>query len=148
MYSVSTILEIYISALPIWNIAELNHEEMGKLADQMLELNKELQQKKNKFINRVKDNLFATMGHVPLSKKTDTFYNFDFKTFVAELKKKKVVLSLLQQDEWEEYFTAYKKEINNLQSQISATDKEIDQMVYQLYELTDEEIKIVEESVK
>ena len=28
------------------------------------------------------------------------------------------------------------------------TDHEIDQMVYQLYELTEEEIKIVEESVK
>ena len=36
---------------------------------------------------------------------------------------------------------------NNLQTQINQTDKEIDQMVYQLYELTEKEIKIVEESV-
>ncbi len=70
------------------------------------------------------------------------------KQLVSELKKKKVVLSLVQQDEWEEYFNAYKTEINNLQSQISQTDKEIDQMVYQLYELTEEEIKIMEESVQ
>ena len=34
-----------------------------------------------------------------------------------------------------------------LKAQINQTDKEIDQMIYQLYELTDEEIKIVEESV-
>lgn len=31
-----------------------------------------------------------------------------------------------------------------LKNQISATDKEIDQMVYQLYDLSDEEIAIVE----
>jgi len=32
-----------------------------------------------------------------------------------------------------------------LQRQIAATDKQIDKLVYELYELTDEEIKIVEE---
>ncbi len=49
---------------------------------------------------------------------------------------------------WEEYFNQYKTEINSLQESINKTDKEIDQMVYQLYGLTDEEIKIVEDSVK
>ena len=37
-------------------------------------------------------------------------------------------------------------QVNNmLQRQLQATDKEIDQLVYQLYELSDAEIKIVEE---
>ena len=69
---------------------------------------------------------------------------YAFKTLIAELKKKKVNISLVQQDEWEEYFTSYKTEINNLQAQIKQTDNEIDQMVYELYELTEDEIKIVE----
>lgn len=33
---------------------------------------------------------------------------------------------------------------NNLQRQIDATDRQIDLLVYELYGLTDEEIKIVE----
>ena len=33
-----------------------------------------------------------------------------------------------------------------LQRQLDATDRQIDQLVYQLYGLTDEEIKIVEEA--
>ena len=37
-----------------------------------------------------------------------------------------------------------KKEVQALQNQINITDKEIDQMVYKLYDLTEEEIKIVE----
>jgi hypothetical protein len=36
------------------------------------------------------------------------------------------------------------QEKNLLQRQIEATDKQIDQLVYKLYDLTDEEIKIVE----
>jgi hypothetical protein len=34
------------------------------------------------------------------------------------------------------------------QHQIDATDKQIDQLVYELYGLTDKEIRIVEESTK
>ena len=37
-----------------------------------------------------------------------------------------------------------KTEINQLQTQIDATDKEIDHKVYELYGLTEEEIGIVE----
>lgn len=39
------------------------------------------------------------------------------------------------------------KEIEDLENKIEKTDQEIDQMVYDLYNLTDEEIKIVEESL-
>lgn len=38
----------------------------------------------------------------------------------------------------------YKKPL--IQRQIDATDKQIDQLVYELYGLTDEEIRIVEEA--
>ncbi|MBE7506846.1 MAG: N-6 DNA methylase [Planctomycetia bacterium] len=39
-------------------------------------------------------------------------------------------------------------ETRSIQRQIEATDRQIDQLVYQLYGLTDEEIRIVEESTK
>ena len=64
---------------------------------------------------------------------------------MGELKKQKINLSLSQQDEWEDYFSSSKTDINNLQYVSNKADKEIDQMVYELYGLTEEEIKIVEE---
>ena len=42
--------------------------------------------------------------------------------------------------------TAHEKTI--LQRQITATDNRIDKLVYELYGLTDEEIKIIEDSTK
>jgi hypothetical protein len=45
-----------------------------------------------------------------------------------------------------QYFNKKKTEANALQSEINRIDKEIDQMVYQLYGHTPEEIAIVENS--
>jgi hypothetical protein len=44
-----------------------------------------------------------------------------------------------------DYFNKKKEETNTLQSEIDRTDKEIDQVVYELYGLTEEEIRIVED---
>jgi len=130
--------------LPIKEISSESQLPFIEKADQMLSLNKQLQEKKNKFLNRIKSNLEIEK----ITKKLDAFYNFDFKTFLSELKKQKIKLFLKQQDEWEDYFNSYKKEINELQFQINKTDNEIDRMVYELYGLTDDEIKIVEEFSK
>lgn len=50
--------------------------------------------------------------------------------------------------DWHKALSAVKTpdEKNALQRQIDATDKEIDQLVYELYGLSDEEIRIVEEA--
>lgn len=55
-------------------------------------------------------------------------------------------LSKLDEMEWMEVFEAQKAEAVQLQEQeqINKTDKEIDQIVYELYGLSEEEIKIVE----
>jgi type II restriction/modification system DNA methylase subunit YeeA len=53
---------------------------------------------------------------------------------------------LSEEAEWETYFTSEAKKALEIKSLIEKTDKEIDQMVYALYELTEDEIKIVEES--
>lgn len=91
-------------------------------------------------MQRLKDNV----PNVKINSTLETFDLFDFTKFITELKKQKIVLSLREQDEWEDFFNDYKQQCNELSAQISATDREIDKMVYELYGLTDEEIAIVE----
>lgn len=59
-----------------------------------------------------------------------------------------IVPTLTKKDEfeWLDLFEENKQKAQELQSQINQTDKEIDAMVYELYGLTEEEIKIVENS--
>ena len=47
-------------------------------------------------------------------------------------------------NDWKALFENDKKEVLEIQNQINITDKEIDQMVYKPYDLTEDEIRIVE----
>ena len=128
------------SRIPLRKLTPAGQEPYIKIADKLIAQHKQLKEKSGIFQSRIKSN-FAIEK---ISTKLETFHEHDFKTFVAELKKQKVSPTLKQQDEWEEYFNSYKKEINDLQAEIAKTDKEIDRMVYKLYGLTEEEIRVVE----
>lgn len=130
----------YIKQIRFPKLSTTDQQPFIDLADKMLSLNKDLQDKRARFIRRLQDN----MPEIKINGTLETFDTFDFAGFVAELKKQKIKLSLVQQDEWEEYFNQYKAACNELSAKIAATDKEIDSRVYALYGLTDEEIKIIE----
>ena len=74
------------------------------------------------------------------------WYTQSFEDFLKELEKQKIKLSLQEQAEWLPYFNEEKQKVETIRSLIAKTDTEIDRMVYELYELTDEEIKIVEQN--
>ena len=111
------------------------------LADTMLTLNKQLQEKRSRFLRRLSENFEG----VKITTALQSFDQLDFKAFLAELKKQKIKLSLSQQDEWEDYFNQYREACNQLSAQIAQTDNEIDQRVFDLYGLTPEEREIVME---
>ncbi|MBK7377814.1 MAG: N-6 DNA methylase [Ignavibacteriales bacterium] len=130
-----------IDRIPIPNtIDEIRAKIISEKVQIIFSLNDNLRKTINTFLCRIQSNFTIDKP----SNKLKEFYNYDFKTFLSELKKKKVTLTLKQQDEWEQYFNEYKTETNKLQQQINQTDKEIDQLVYKLYGLTEEEISIVE----
>ncbi|NVP17558.1 Eco57I restriction-modification methylase domain-containing protein [Candidatus Gracilibacteria bacterium] len=125
--------------LPIKNIPLSEQQPFIEKADFMLENNKILQEKTNKFLNRLK----TSFGIEKLSGKLEKFYDLDFGGFVNELKKNKINLSLKDQDEWEDYFNSYKNEILEIKNEIEKCDREIDEMVFDLYELDEEERRVV-----
>lgn len=103
--------------------------------------------KNNNFINYLQ----SQFNIKKLSKKLQNWHKLDFADFIKELNKaiKKgsgVKLTKKDEMEWMEVFETKKIEALSLKSEIDKTDKEINQMVYELYGLTEEEIKIVEET--
>ncbi|GHF16604.1 type II endonuclease-methyltransferasefusion protein [Kordiimonas sediminis] len=81
-----------------------------------------------------------------MSKKLEIWYELSFFDFIAELEKsiKPAKLSLSQKSEWMEYFEKEKARVLDIKSEIDQTDCEIDKMVYELYGLTTEDIKLIE----
>ena len=108
----------------------------------MLNLNKQLQEIKQNFINELQ------LEKIP--KKLQNFESLDFEEFIKELKKAKKLKfnDKLEErnfkNDWKALFEDDSKLALDLKAQIDTTDKEIDSMVYELYELSEEEIKIVE----
>lgn len=121
---------------------QIQSSDLSYKEDKILILNKELFEASQKF-QRMLQRKFDLEE---LSGKLQNWYLLSYKEFIAELGKKKVKLTLAQEAEWEEYFIAEQAKVLEIKKQIDETDREIDRMVYALYELTEEEIRIVEGS--
>lgn len=130
---------IYIDPLPIKVVDEAIQQPFVTLAETMLSLNQQLLEKRTRFLRRLSENFDG----IKITTALQTFEQLDFKGFVAELKKQKIKLTLVQQDEWEDYFNQYRQACQELSEQIKATDNEIDNKVFDLYGLTPEEREIV-----
>ena len=129
-----------LETFPLPHISDLKQRIIEAFVDSMHSNYTLMYKKKKEFIGLLKDNL----GILKVNQKIDSFNDLTFGEFLIELAKLKISLSLPDQVRWKEFFELYKIEINQIQSEIDKTDNEIDRMVYELYVLTEEEIKIVE----
>ncbi len=142
----------YFGQIPI---PELNSSELTVLVEKMLEIT----QKQQTIIRSFIKYLNSQFPIDKLSRKLQNWHELEFSEFIKELQKviktidkarinngfqPIVKLSKSDEMEWMEVFEKKKAEAQNIKSEIEKTDKQIDQMVYELYGLTEEKIKIVE----
>lgn len=133
--------------IPISNNIVKIDSALSEHSNKAIQLTSQVNFKTENFQKYVQSNF----SEILTSKKLQKWYKLDFVNFIYEynkaLKKEgKDKLSKSREIEWMEVFESKKTEIQALKAEIDKNDKEIDQMVYELYGLTDEEIKIVENS--
>jgi hypothetical protein len=131
-----------IRKLPVVKATQEMQAPFIEKADLMLSLNKELQVYSEKFLRTLQRKFNLEIS----PKKLQDWYLLSYSDFIKELTKQKIKLSLSQEAEWEEYFSTEANKVSAIKTEINQTDKEIDGMVYKLYDLTAEEILIVENS--
>ena len=128
---------------PFKEIDKENQNPFIQKADKMLELNKNLQETKQNFLNE--------LNLEKLTKKLQNFETLTFEEFIKEYKKAlklKFADKLAERNfkqEWQALFENDKTLACGIKTEIEQTDKEINKMVYELYGLSDDEIKIVED---
>ncbi|MCH7525332.1 MAG: Eco57I restriction-modification methylase domain-containing protein [Bacteroidetes bacterium] len=128
--------------IPISNKIDQNSLVIGEKAELQQINNKLLQEQIKKFKRALKRKFELET----LPKKLQNWYLLSYTEFIKELSKKKIKLSLTQESEWEDYFLKEQQKAITLKTKIDTTDASIDQMVYELYGLTQKEIEIVENS--
>jgi type I restriction-modification system DNA methylase subunit len=91
----------------------------------------------------------ATLTKTKLSTKLQNFWELDFKTLLTELKKSfGIDLATKKHAEWQDFLHDTSAKIHALNHEIAMAENEINQIVYELFELTTDEIKLLEASLR
>lgn len=135
----------YVEKIPIYPATPEEQQTFIEKTDKMLQLNKKLKEEVNDFNSWIQ----KEFGIDKLSQKLEKYYKLSEDEFMDELRKKKVDTKVRKNREYlEREFNESIKIINPVLQEIKQTDDKIDKMVYELYELTDKEIGIIENSLK
>lgn len=133
----------YLEPFPLPKLENIEQQEpFIEKADVMLELNRQLQSTKQAFLTEL------NLEKIP--QKLQNFEELSFDEFVKEYTKAKKIKFADKLEErtfkqqWQSLFENDKTLTCKLKTQIQTTDKEIDAMVYELYGLSEDEIKMVE----
>ncbi len=132
--------------VPIKEISKVEQLPFINKAETILILNEKAQKVVSKFSKYIQ----SQFSIEKFSKKLQNWHELEFGDFIKELNKAiknnkgLKPLGKLEEMEWMEVFETKKAEAQTLKTEIDKTDAEIDAMVYELYGLSEEEIKIVE----
>ena len=129
--------------------SDVVHDLLAYLAEQMLEMNKAKQQEIRGFLGWLEGYLGAKVEDLSLKTKVQGYYEHDYESLLAVLKKnrKKLAIDPDRREPGETLqaeFEGSMKKLLPLLERIRQTDELIDAVVCRLYGLTEEEIGIVE----
>ncbi len=128
-----------IKNIPIKNINISQQNIFIEKADEMLRLNSAHQKIENDFIKL----LTISFSGLKWTKKIGSWHELTFIDFRKELEKQQINIPIRERLEWQAEFERQQTALAQLQQQIKATDAAIDALVYELYDLTPEEIALV-----
>ena len=128
--------------------SDVVHDMLAFLAEEMTRLNKEKQSRIKHFLTWLeKDILKGSIEDQKNKTKIRNFHESTLEELMDVLKKNKVIPDPCPSSVWDTISGEFSTAMNTLgplKSQITMTDKLIDQLVYKLYGLSDAEIAIVE----
>ena len=79
--------------------------------------------------------------------KLEHFLQLGWNEFVEELEKQRIKLTFTQKDELHSWFKGKQKNYTNISEAIKRLNDEIDKLVYGLYRLSEDEIKLIEKEI-
>ncbi|KAF0200432.1 MAG: type II restriction enzyme methylase [Bacteroidetes bacterium] len=133
----------YFEQIPVPDLSEEFKRKLSILTNDIISKTTEKQKVQIKF-NKLLSSKYPALKE---TKKLENWYRLGFIEFKKELSKQKVAFSLSDESEWIAYFEEQTRSYKFIISSIANLEREIDHLVYEMYGLTDDEIKIVEGSV-
>lgn len=139
----------YVEALALPDISLHAQSQLAALVDRASQTEKRRQSSQTGFRRRIPD-LCPRDREPKLNTKLSDWWTLkDFAAFRVEIKKHfRSEIPLNERTQWEDWFKAGKTEIDKLSAEIARNEAEIYAIIYELFDLTPDEIKILEESIR
>ncbi|MFX1282467.1 MAG: Eco57I restriction-modification methylase domain-containing protein [Promethearchaeota archaeon] len=130
-----------IEDLPFIKIKTKEQKAFVKIVERLLELNKLLSENYFKIKNRI-------MSAFNIENLNKNFLKFNEKNMIKFFNEKleESKLSSIQKNEIKEYILNRFNEINSLEEEISQVEEELNHLIYELYDLNQEEIRLIEKT--
>jgi hypothetical protein len=124
------------------------HDFLAYLAEQMIEMNKAKNEESKGLLKWLEREMGAEIDALTNKTAIKEYHDNDFNHLLDVLKKNKNKISLdpsdrKKQELLEKHFQKSMSVLEPLKASIKATDELIDEIVYRLYGLTEEEVEIV-----
>nr|MDA3970196.1 Eco57I restriction-modification methylase domain-containing protein [Desulfobulbaceae bacterium] len=134
----------YMETLPVPSATAGEKTIIGNLAKKCQELFEKRYSIENSFRRRLPD-LCPPEREAKLNNKLKSWWLLDFADLQKQIKSLfKSTIPLAERNEWQDYFEAEKAKISALNQQIAQHEMELNQEVYRLFDLTPQEILLVE----
>jgi Eco57I restriction-modification methylase/TaqI-like C-terminal specificity domain len=136
----------YVELLPIPEFQNASKLSLAKNAQSCTNLSSQ----SLNVLDGVRNRISSDLGNgSALNKKLHNWHQFDFTSFQAEIKKAfKIVIPPKERSGWEDYLTSEAQKVNALTTQITAAEAEINTLVYAAFDLTPDEITLLETSLE
>lgn len=128
------------SRLPVLDTNADNRNDISTNAKKMINTYKDFKSDLEKSLDILK----VEYKFKIITNKLKNFYNLSFDGFISELNKQKIKLTLEQQDKAYEWLNTKKEKLKNQEKEIYKINQEINYKLYNLYNLSNEEIDIIE----
>ncbi|MBL4756788.1 MAG: Eco57I restriction-modification methylase domain-containing protein, partial [Rhizobiales bacterium] len=138
----------YVETIPIPSASDTDKAELARLAEACQSAAEARYEKQQAFRHRIPD--LCPLGRDPkLNTKLKNWWKLDdFAAFRATaINLFRADIPLAERTEWENWFTRKKAEIASLSAEISRFEADINKIVYRLFELTPEEISLLEANI-
>jgi len=129
----------YLSQIPVKHVENNKQNYIVEHANNIISQNISLKNLANKFLRAIERKFGINVN----SKKLMEWYLLDYKDFLKELTKLKIKLPLSEEIEWEDVFELEKAKALDLHTSIISSENSIDQIIYELYKLSDDEISMI-----
>ncbi len=138
----------YIERLPIPTLTDTQKEHIGTLAQQLTDVAQGRYQVRRRTAQRILHDL-GSGPDAKLNQRLEVWWELSFADFHAEVMKVfKRTIPLKDRDDWEELLRERGQQIHALTDEIVQLETRLNEAVYAVFDLNDEEIALIERETK